>query len=61
VFDILGREAAELVNEHKPAGMYNVTFNARHLKRNGEITSGVYIYTLSANEFVVSKKMLFAK
>jgi hypothetical protein len=38
VFDILGREVAELVNEHKPAGMYNVTFNARHLERSREIT-----------------------
>jgi hypothetical protein len=61
VFDILGREVAELVNEHKPAGMYNVTFNARHLERSREITSGVYIYTLSANGIVHSKKMLLTK
>jgi hypothetical protein len=38
VFDILGREVAELVNEHKPAGMYNVTFNARHPGLSREIT-----------------------
>ena len=61
VFDILGREVATLVNEHKPAGMYNVTFNAHHPGRSREITSGVYIYTLSANGFVLSKKMLLAK
>ncbi|MEW6508148.1 MAG: T9SS type A sorting domain-containing protein [Bacteroidota bacterium] len=61
VFDILGREVATLVNEHKPAGMYNVTFNALHPGRSGEITSGVYIYTLSANGIVLSKKMLLAK
>ncbi|MEW6508474.1 MAG: two-component regulator propeller domain-containing protein [Bacteroidota bacterium] len=61
VFDILGREIATLVNEHKPAGMYNVTFNAHHPGRSREITSGVYIYTLSANGFVLSKKMLLAK
>ncbi|MEW6508251.1 MAG: T9SS type A sorting domain-containing protein, partial [Bacteroidota bacterium] len=61
VFDILGREVATLVNEHKPAGMYNVTFNARHPGQSREITSGVYIYTLSANGFVLSKKMLLAK
>jgi hypothetical protein len=43
VYDILGREIATLVNEHKQAGMYSVTFNARHLEQSREIPSGVYI------------------
>jgi hypothetical protein len=38
VYDILGKVITTLVNEHKPAGMYNVTFNALHPGRSGEIT-----------------------
>ncbi|PJA96800.1 MAG: hypothetical protein CO129_04610, partial [Ignavibacteriales bacterium CG_4_9_14_3_um_filter_34_10] len=39
VYDILGNEVATLVNENKPAGMYNVQFTMNNL------TSGVYFYT----------------
>jgi hypothetical protein len=40
VYDILGNEIATLVNEDKPAGKYEVTFDASGL------TSGIYFYTL---------------
>ncbi len=36
VYDVLGNEVATLVNEEKPAGTYEVEFNA-----NG-LTSGIY-------------------
>jgi hypothetical protein len=39
VYDILGREIATLVNEHKQAGIHNVTFNARHLEQSREMQS----------------------
>ena len=55
VYDMLGKEVAVLVNENKSAGYYNVNFNASRL------TSGVYIYTITANNFVQSKKMLLIK
>jgi hypothetical protein len=42
VFDILGREVAILVNEKKPAGSYQVQWNA------SREPSGVYFYRLSA-------------
>ena len=42
VYDVLGREAATLVNENLKAGEYSVNFNAANL------TSGVYFYKLSA-------------
>ncbi len=38
VYDLLGREIASLVNEQKPAGSYEVNFDA------SDIPSGVYIY-----------------
>ncbi|MBK9098230.1 MAG: T9SS type A sorting domain-containing protein [bacterium] len=55
VFDILGNEIAILVNEEKPAGKYEINFNANNL------SSGVYIYTIQAANFVESKKMLLIK
>jgi hypothetical protein len=55
IYDILGKEVASLVNENKNAGYYNVTFDA------SKLTSGIYIYTINANNFVQSKKMLLVK
>jgi len=42
VYDVLGKDVETLVNEEKPAGRYEVKFNANNL------TSGVYFYRLSA-------------
>ncbi|MBK9099654.1 MAG: T9SS type A sorting domain-containing protein [bacterium] len=55
VFDILGNEVATLVNELKPAGNYEVEFDASSL------TSGVYFYKLQAGTFVDTKKMVLLK
>jgi len=61
VFDILGKEVATLVNENKSAGYHSVVFDASSTERSRGITSGVYIYTLSANGIVHTKKMLLTK
>jgi hypothetical protein len=55
VFDILGREVAVLVNEEKPAGSYNIEFDASSL------SSGMYVYQLIAEGFVSAKKMMLVK
>lgn len=55
VYDILGKEVATLVNEEKPAGRYVVEFDA------SDLSSGMYIYTLRANGYSNSKKMLLMK
>jgi len=55
VYDVLGREIATLVNEEKPAGSYEVDFNA-----NG-LSSGVYFYTLRLNDKSYSKSMILMK
>src|SRR3972149_2715575 len=52
VYDILGNEVAALVNEEKPEGDYEVTFNASAL------ASGVYFYNLIAANYTASKKMM---
>jgi hypothetical protein len=55
VFDILGNIVATLVDEYKPAGSYDVDFNASSL------SSGVYFYTLRSGSFVQTKKMILLR
>ena len=55
VYDLLGREAATLVNENLKAGEYNINFNATNL------TSGLYFYKLSAGSISDVKKMMVVK
>jgi photosystem II stability/assembly factor-like uncharacterized protein len=55
VFDLLEREVATLVDEYKPAGRYEVEWNA------GGLASGVYLYRLSAGSFVETKKLILLK
>jgi photosystem II stability/assembly factor-like uncharacterized protein len=55
VYDVLGREVATLVNEHKAAGSYEARFDA------GKLASGIYFYKLQAGSFVQAKKMLLVK
>jgi len=55
IYDILGREVATLVNEQKPAGNYEVNFNASSL------SSGVYFYKIQSGSFTETKKMILLK
>ena len=55
VYDMLGREIKTLVNEEKTAGNYSVSFNAENL------SSGIYFYTIKADAFVQTKKMVLLK
>lgn len=51
VYDVLGKEIATLLHEEKPAGTYNIDFNASIL------TSGLYFYQLKADIYSKTKKM----
>jgi Zn-dependent metalloprotease len=55
VYDQLGSEVAELVQEEKEAGIYKVVFNA------SEFSSGVYFYQIRSGNFVETKKMMLMK
>jgi hypothetical protein len=55
VYDVLGNEVAVLVNEEKPAGNYEINFDA------GKLSSAVYFYQLRAGSLVQTKKMIYLK
>ena len=73
VYDILGNEVATLVDEYKPAGSYEIEFNASALpsRQGSALTSGVYFYQLlvsalqskdgKAENFIETKKMILLK
>jgi hypothetical protein len=57
-----GWERLSPVDEYKPAGTYEVEFNASsHSGSVRNLPSGVYFYQLKAKEFVETKKMLLLK
>ena len=60
VYDILGNEVATLVDEYKPAGEYELEFNAG-ISSDLFLTSGVYFYQLKAGSFIQTKKMILMK
>ena len=55
VYDLLGKEAAVLVNENKNPGIYEVSFDA------SGFASGVYFYSIQISNFTQTKKMLLVK
>lgn len=55
IFDVMGRLAAVLDEGQKEAGVYSVGFNAAGL------SSGMYIYQISAGNAVITKTMMLLK
>ncbi|QQS37343.1 MAG: T9SS type A sorting domain-containing protein [Ignavibacteriales bacterium] len=60
IFNAIGQEVANLVNEVKPAGTYDINFDAK------DLSSGIYYYILrigsgSQNEFTRTNKMILLK
>ena len=55
VYDVLGRQVRELASGTKPAGTYEVSFDATSLP------SGIYLYRLRAGKYVETKRMVIVK
>lgn len=55
VYNLLGQEVSTLINEFKNAGTYQVDFNA------GNLSSGVYFYSINAGNFTSTRKMILMK
>ena len=65
VYNLVGEKVATILNEDKEAGFYEVKFSARGGSASGgeasNLSSGVYIFRLTANDFVQTKKMTLIK
>ncbi|MFA7418106.1 MAG: M28 family peptidase [Melioribacteraceae bacterium] len=57
VHDVLGNEVATLVDEFKDAGTYRSNFSIK----NSQLPTGVYFYTIRADQFYQTKKMMLIK
>jgi hypothetical protein len=55
VFNILGEKIAKLINQEMKAGYHQIEFDASAL------ASGVYLYRITAGEFIDVKKMILMK
>jgi hypothetical protein len=55
VYDLLGQEVVTLVNEQLPAGSFITNFNAANF------SSGTYVYRMTANGVVQTRKMTLMK
>jgi PKD repeat protein len=55
IYDIVGKEIITLVDEQKEAGLYEVKYDA------SKLSSGVYIYSIQAGDFLENRKMILMK
>ncbi len=55
VYNLLGQEVAKLVNGEQQAGTHSVPFDASRL------SSGTYVYRITAGSFTAAKKMVLMK
>jgi PKD repeat protein len=55
VYNILGQEVVTLLEAYKPAGQYSVNFNA------SQLSSGIYYYTLTTDNFKQTRKMVLLR
>jgi hypothetical protein len=55
VYNLLGEKVATLVNSELASGSYEVDFNS------GNYSSGIYFYTIKANNYLATKKMILLK
>ncbi|RPI18883.1 MAG: T9SS C-terminal target domain-containing protein [Ignavibacteriae bacterium] len=55
IYNAMGQEVGFIVNEYKYAGTYNIEWNAVNHP------SGIYLYKLTAGDFVAERKMVLIK
>ena len=65
IYDTLGREIETLVNEVENPGRHEVEFSAKNVSASAgkgiNLTSGLYFYRITTNNFSETKKMLLMK
>jgi len=59
IYNELGQQIAQLMNEEKRPGNYSVQFSS--IQGNKTLPSGIYIYKITAGNYSESKKMMILK
>ena len=60
IYNSSGQKIKTLVNGIKSAGDHSIVWNGRN-KSGNTVSNGIYIYKMSAENFSVSKKLIFMK
>jgi parallel beta-helix repeat protein len=60
VYNVLGQQVVTLVNRTMEPGVYNIEWDGRD-GAGSPVSSGIYLYRLTAGEFVRSRKMMLIK
>lgn len=60
IYNLLGQEVSTLMNKELPSGNYSVTFNTEKLG-GVQLSSGIYFYRLTADNYSETKKMVLMK
>jgi len=60
IYDMMGRKVKTLVNDSQTAGYKSIRWNATN-DRNESVSAGLYLYTIQAEEFRQTKKMVLLK
>jgi hypothetical protein len=60
VYDMIGQEITTLYSGNAQRGTYIINWNGKHSNGN-QVSSGSYIYKMTAGDFVQAKKMLLIK
>ena len=55
VYNVLGEEIADLINEQRTPGKYEVLFNS------ADLANGIYFYRLQTNDYTETKAMTLLK
>ncbi|MBN1406753.1 MAG: T9SS type A sorting domain-containing protein, partial [Calditrichaceae bacterium] len=60
IYNSLGRKIIELINERQDAGYHQAIWNGKNYL-NQQVSSGIYFYRLSTENFTAIKRMVFIK
>ena len=60
IYDILGRQLVELVNQYQSPGRYDLLWNGNDAL-GSPVGSGVYLYQLKSGQFSKTKKMVLSR
>ena len=60
MYNLQGREVIYLLNTNMDAGYHKVVWNG--INNNGmPVSSGIYLYSIKAGEYIFSQKMFYLK